>query len=55
MLTLDEELTTYSLTEIDTQLGFLGNLLKYSKKANREKVVERADQWLDKRLELKEE
>lgn len=49
-----EETKVHTLSEIDVQLEFLSNLLKYSKYGDRVKCLEKCDEWLDRRITLME-
>lgn len=42
----------YNLDEIDMNLEFLSNLLKYARFGDRVDCLEKADQWLDRRIRL---
>lgn len=49
-----EETKIYTLSEIDIQLEFLSNLLKYAKYGDRTECLDKVDEWLDRRIVLME-
>lgn len=49
-----EETKVYTLSEIDIQLEFLSNLLKYAKYTDRVECLVKVDEWLDRRVIIME-
>jgi hypothetical protein len=47
-----EETKVFTLSEIDIQLEFLSNLLKYAKYGDKNECRDKIDEWLDRRIVL---
>ena len=49
---VEEEIKLYTIVQIDEHLTHISNVIKYSKRRERQKCLVVADVWLDRRLEL---